>query len=137
MTAWSARDFSVAEAAKLCGFSEAHFRVILHRNKPIQTLFSEKRSGRRWFSRKDICVLKVGHVLERFGRTYLMGIADAFDRLERPPPEDTIIVLTLGRSLPQCRRMISDRDVPRLPVGEATLLVPIGRIVANIIKEAA
>lgn len=137
MTAWSTRDFTVAEAAELCGLSLGHFRVILHRNRHIQTLFSEKRQGRRWFSLKDICVLRIGHVLERFGRTYLMGISDAFENLDQPPDAEAVMVLTLGRSLPVPRRIISDRDVPRLPVDEGTLLVPIGRIVADIIKEAA
>ena len=97
-------------------------------------LFSGKEGRNRVFSLKDICVLKLAYTLERFGKPWLSAVSDAFEWLEHPPLDDTILVSTMGRSVPLLRRRISDRDVPRLQVDEATLLIPIGKMVAGITK---
>lgn len=129
---WSDRIFARPDAARMVGISLNHLDLILFQNRDLRDLFSGKIGSRRLFSLQDIAVLKVAYTLERFGVPWLIAIGNAFDRLERPPAADSIWVLKLGRSLPSIRRTISDRDVPRLPVEEATLLVPVGRIVSTI-----
>ncbi|MGB3500983.1 MAG: hypothetical protein WBA44_05110 [Mesorhizobium sp.] len=129
---WHERSYARPDAARMIGISLNHLDVIIHQNRDLVDLFSGKVGSRRLFSIQDIATLKVAHSLERFGLPWLQAIAEAFNRLERPPPEDLLLVLTVGRSLPVVRRTISDRDVPRLPVEQSTLLVPIGRIAASI-----
>lgn len=134
---WTHRALSRAEAADRLGITVNHLDVLIHRMKGIETLFSGKEGRNRVFSLKDICILKLAHTLERFGKPWLIAVSDAFEWLEHPPTDDAIIVSTMGRSVPQLRRIIPDRDVARLPVDETTLLIPIGKIVAAIYKEAA
>lgn len=131
---WHERSYARPDAARMIGISLNHLDVIIHQNRDLVDLFSGKVGSRRLFSIQDIATLKVAHSLERFGLPWLQAIAEAFNRLERPPPDDAILVSTLGRSLPIPRRVISDRDVPRLPVDESTLLIPIGRICKQIME---
>ncbi|WPZ13623.1 hypothetical protein T8J41_15935 [Nitratireductor rhodophyticola] len=128
---WELRDFSVGEAAELCGLSEGHLKVIIHRNRAIADLFSGKHGSRRLFSLRDIAVIRLAHVLERFGRTWLFAISDAFEVLEDPPPRTAMLSMRLGRSLPTPTNYRPER-----PLDEPTLLIPIGKIVHDL-KEAA
>ncbi|QND59847.1 hypothetical protein [Mesorhizobium huakuii] len=104
----------------------------------VSVLFTEKRGTKRWFSVKDIAVLRIAHELERSGRSWLMAIGQAFDHLERPPDPDALLiapaVIRRGCGLP---RIVRDRDVPRLNFERSEIVIPIGRIVSEITKEAA
>ncbi len=135
---WDRRDFTVAEAAALSGTHRAHIDLLIHRAKEIDTLFSEKRGRNRWFSIRDICVLRVAFELERAGRTWLNAIGVAFDHLFDGPPEPDALLIAPAVQQRACGlpRIISDREVPRLIFERSEIIVPIGRIVANIIKEA-
>jgi len=129
---WTLRAYTRAEAAERLGITVNHLDVLVHRLRGIETLFSEKQGRNRVFSLQDICILKLAHTLERFGQPWLTAVSNAFDALQSIPAADAVLVCTMGRSVPRPRRIISDRDVPRLPVDEGTLLVPIGKIVASI-----
>lgn len=134
---WTHRAYSRAQAAERLGITVNHLDVLTHRMKGIETLFSGKEGRNRVFSLQDICILKLAYTLERFGQSWLVAVSDAFEWLQRIPDSDAVLICTIGRSLPKPRRIIPDRDVERLPVDEATLLIPIGKIVAAINKEAA
>lgn len=135
--AWTRRDFTVAEAAQLCGLPRASLDVLIHRARDVAVLFTEKRGSRRWFSLKDICVLRIAFELERSGRNWLTAIGVAFDNLEHPPPADALLIApAVIRRACGSPRIICDRDVPRLIFERSTVVVPIGRIVADITKEA-
>jgi hypothetical protein len=62
-----------------------------------------------------------------------MALGAAFDKLQEPPTADSLLVapavIKHGCGSP---RIISDRDVPRLPFDVSTVVVPIGAIVADI-----
>lgn len=137
MPPWDRRDFTVAEAAQLAGLHRGQIDLLIHRARDVAVLFNEKRGSRRWFSLKDIAVLRIAFELERAGRTWLTALGAAFDNLEDPPPDDALLVapavIRRGCGLP---RIISDRDVPRLHFERSEVIVPIGRIVADIIREA-
>ncbi|KHJ54540.1 hypothetical protein LA66_14005 [Aureimonas altamirensis] len=134
---WTTRDLTVAEAAELCGFSRARLDVIIGRLDGAQTLFSAKKGGRRWFSPRDVSVLAVAHELERFGSTWLAAVGAAYEALQDEPAEDAILVATLAKTMPTITRTINDRDVSRLNVDKTTLLIPHGRLVADIAKRSA
>lgn len=138
MNAWTHRAFTRDECAALCGMPRGSLDVLTHRARDVSTLFTEKRGSKRWFSLKDICVLRIAHELERAGRSWLMAIGTAFDNLEQPPDSDALLiapaVIRRGCGLP---RIIPDRDVPRLSFERSEIIVPIGRIVADIMKESA
>jgi len=74
---WFQRVFGRADAARLIGVSLGHLDVIIHRNQDLVDLFSEKVGHARRFSLQDICVLRLAHILERFGRTWLFAIGPA------------------------------------------------------------
>lgn len=135
---WHYRQFTADDAARMCGLPRGHLDIIIHRNKPVATLFSEKRGGRRWFSLCDIAVLRVAFELEQAGRNWLTAIGTAFDNLEeKPPPEDALLVAPAVRKRGCGRpRIISDRDIPRLPLEASTVIVPIGRITKQITEAA-
>lgn len=132
MTAtWNARDYTRAEAARLCGLPLTVLATITHRARHVAMLFSEKRKGRRWFSIRDICVLRVAHELERGGRSWLNAIAIAFEHLEHPPPREALLVLTPAPVRGSGRPVM----VTTMPTIERpTLLIPIGRIVHEIME---
>jgi len=131
---WTHRAYSRADAAERLGLTVNHLDVLTHRLKGIETLFSGKEGRSRVFSLQDICILKIAHTLERFGEPWLAAVSDAFEWLQSVPAADAVLICTIGRSLPKPRRIIPDRDIARLPVDEATLLIPIGKIVAGIIE---
>ncbi|AID29850.1 hypothetical protein MCHK_2036 [Mesorhizobium huakuii 7653R] len=138
MDAWLHRAFTREECAMLCGIPRGSLDVLTHRARGVSVLFTEKRGTKRWFSVKDIAVLRIAHELERSGRSWLMALGTAFDNLEQPPDPDALLiapaVIRRGCGLP---RIVADRDVPRLNFERSEIVVPIGRIVAEITKEAA
>ncbi|QIA23104.1 hypothetical protein [Mesorhizobium sp. AA22] len=137
MNAWTHRAYTRDECAVLCGMPRGSLDVLTHRARDVSVLFTEKRGTKRWFSVKDICVLRIAHELERAGRSWLMAIGAAFDNLQHPPPADALLiapaVIRRGCGLP---RIISDRDVPRLNFERSEIIVPIGLICQTIVKEA-
>lgn len=126
---WTTRTLEADDAARACGVSRNHLRVILHRIGPMIDLVSTKTGRHRFFSRQDIATLALARILERFGVTWLFAVADAMTVLERPPDADAVMILRLGRSMPR-----PVRDTPSLPVDEPTLVIPIGRIVQSIME---
>jgi hypothetical protein len=137
MNAWTSRAFTRAEAAKLCGIPLGTVAVLLHRARHVAVLFSEKRKGRRWFSLRDIAVLRIASELEKAGAVWLSAIAHACEVLDDPPVPDAILVAPTfpmrGRGSP---RVISDRAVPRLTIDRTSALVPIGKFVSEIMEAA-
>src|SRR5690606_32894083 len=87
------RDFTVAEAAALSGIHRERGDLHIHRAKDVDTLFSEKRGSRRWFSIRDICVLRIAFELERAGRTWLNAIGKAYDHLHDGPPDHDALLI--------------------------------------------
>jgi len=138
MFEWTARFFSRDEAAGVCGMPRGSLDSLIHRARDAAVLFCEKRGSRRWFSPKDITVLRVAYDLERGGMSWLMAIGQAFDNLERPPPPDALlvgpVVIKRGCGLP---RMIADRDVPRQQFEVSTFICPIGKIAADVQSRCA
>ncbi|MBN7759984.1 hypothetical protein JYP52_02460 [Nitratireductor aquibiodomus] len=128
---WQHRQFTAREAAHLCGLSRGQLDIIIHRNRAVADLFSAKVGTRRLFSLRDICVLRLAHILERFGRTWLFAISDAFEVLEDPPPRAAMISVRLGRSLPTPTNYRPER-----PLDEPTLLIPVGKIVHELKEKA-
>lgn len=132
MSQIACRDMTVAEAADAIGVSRNHLDQIIHVIGPMADLVSYKDNCRRYFSRRDCAVLKIARIFERFGKTWLFAIADALELVDANPQPDEHVILTCGRSMPRVRRTIPDREIARLQVNEATLIVPAGRIVADI-----
>ncbi|MGO7965277.1 hypothetical protein ACC720_17630 [Rhizobium ruizarguesonis] len=129
--AWTSRDFTVAEAAQLAGLHRAALDNVVSRTKPLAPLYSEKRKGRRWFSAKDITVLRVAYELERAGRNWPTAIAQAFQHLATPPPEDALLVVpVLSVSATSGRVLVG---LPALPGGGSMIVLPIGKITADIV----
>lgn len=126
---WTSRDLTVAEAARVVGLSRAHLDVIIHRTKPLQDLYSAKRKGGRFFSPKDITVLRVALELERAGRNWTTAIAQAFQHLENPPPRDALLVVPVGSVSCTSGRMLTGLPDP-LP-SASFITIPIGRIAAE------
>lgn len=137
MTGWSSRDFTVAECAAMSGIHRANIDLIVHRAKDCDVLFSERRGRNRWFSPRDIAVLRIAYECERAGQTWLTALARAFEHLQEPPQADAVLVFKAKSVSASSGRLIPDRDVERLRVEESLVLIPIGRIVADIIKEVA
>lgn len=128
---WNARDFTVAEAARVAGLHRAHLDVIINRTKPLAPLFSEKRKGRRWFSAKDITVLRLAFELERAGRNWPTAIAQAFEHLATPPPNDALLVVPVLSVSSTSGRVLT--GLSGLPGSGSMIVLPIGRIAADII----
>lgn len=128
---WTARNYSVAEAARLSGVHRAHLDVIINRAKPLAVLFSERRKGRRWFSQKDIAVLRIAHELGRAGRLWNTAIAQAFENLEHPPPRDAILIIPVMSVSHTSGRVVMGLPDP-LP-DASFICLPIGKIVGEII----
>lgn len=130
---WTVRDFTRAEAAKMAGLHLATLDVVIHRAKPFASLFSERRKGRRWFSPKDIAVLRLGYEVERGGRNWPTAIAQAFEHLGQPPPPDSVLVVPVMSVACTSGRVLTGLTVPLLP-SESMAVFPIGRIAADIIE---
>lgn len=137
MPEYTERAFTGHEAAQIIGITKGHLAVIIHRNKPIVRLISGKQKGRRLYSPRDIAILRLAHLLERFGRNHLFGIADGIDLLDTLPDREAVLVVQLGRSTPWPVRTIYDRDITRLQVDESTLLIPIGKEVSAVVAKCA
>lgn len=132
---WDRRDFTVAEAAALSGTHRANIDLLIHRAKAVETLFSERRGRNRWFSVRDICVLRLAFELERSGRTWLTAIGTAFDNLyEGPPPADALLIAPAVQKRACGLPYVATQ--PPAVFERSEIIVPIGRIVSNIIKEA-
>lgn len=137
MAEWTARDFSVAEAAALAGLRRGTLDAWVHRIREAEILFSERRGDRRWFSPQDICILRVGYELERAGRNWLTAIGQAFEHLQQQPPDNAVLVVDVMSVSSASGRIISARDVECLAVDKSKILVPIGTISADIIARCA
>ncbi|GHE49961.1 hypothetical protein GCM10019059_06530 [Camelimonas fluminis] len=132
---WTAREYTRAEAATLAGMPEGSLDSLIHHARDVATLFSEKRKGRRFFSLRDIAVLRVAHEFVHGGRDWLVAIGIAYDRLEHPPPPDALIVAPAV-----IRRGCGPPIITTTPpdaFDRSTIVVPVGRIVADIIRRAA
>ena len=129
---WTERAYTRAEAASTAGLHLATMDVIIHRAKPLATLFSEKRKSRRWFSPIDIAVLRLGYELERAGRNWSTAIAQAFEHLGQPPPPDALLVVPVMSVSARSGRVLTGLTVPLLS-SESMAVFPIGRIVADIV----
>lgn len=132
--AWDRRDYTVDEAARVAGMPRGSLDVLIHRARDVSTLFSEKRGSRRWFSLRDICVLRVAFELERSGRNWLTAIGTAFDNLEYPPPGDMLLIAPAVQKR-ACGLPYMATEPPAFD--RSYVVMPIGRIVADITKEAA
>ncbi|MBY5630415.1 hypothetical protein HFO42_20210 [Rhizobium leguminosarum] len=129
--AWTERVFTRAEAATLSGLHPVTLDVLLHRTKPLAPLYSEKRKGRRWFSAKDITVLRVAYELERAGRNWPTAIAQGFQHLDTPPPDDALLVVPVLSVSATSGRVLA--GLPALPGGGSMIVLPIGKITADIV----
>ncbi|MDX1015347.1 MerR family transcriptional regulator [Sinorhizobium medicae] len=132
---WRERAYSVGEAATLAGLRRSTLDMWCIR-QPVE-LFSEKRGHRRWFSPRDIAVLRLAHELERAGMVLLTAIACSYEHMKEPPATDAIFVIPAGKLSPRSGRFIPDRDVPRLVVNKSLILIPAGQLVAGIIAACA
>lgn len=128
MPHWTAREFTRSEAADLAGLNVNTLDVVIHRTKPLQSLYSERRKGGRFFSPKDITVLRVALELERAGRNWPTAIAQAFQHLEHPPPSDALLVVPVASVSATSGRLITGLSDP-LPAA-AFITIPIGAIAA-------
>ncbi|NKL78878.1 hypothetical protein [Rhizobium leguminosarum] len=131
--AWTERVFTRTEAASLSGLHPVTLDVLLHRTKPLALLYSEKRKGRRWFSAKDITVLRVAYELERAGRNWPTAIAQAFHHLATPPPDDALLVVPV-LSVSATSGLVL-MGLPSLPSSSSMVVLPVGSI-ANVIVAA-
>ncbi|WP_027683245.1 hypothetical protein [Rhizobium leguminosarum] len=128
---WQDRVLTRAEAASLSGLHPVTLDVVLHRTKPLAPLYSEKRKGRRWFSAKDITVLRLAFELERAGRNWPTAIAQAFQHLATPPPNDALLVVPVLSVSSTSGRVLT--GLPALSGSHSMIVLPIGRIAADII----
>jgi|GEM_PF-1202305 len=129
--AWTSRSFTVAEAAQLAGLHRAHLDVIVNRAKDLDVLFSERRKSRRWFSKKDIAVLRLGYELERAGRDWATALAQAFEHLTHPPPPDAWLIVPVMSVSTRSGRVITGLPDP-IPTASIAAF-PIGKIVEEVV----
>lgn len=132
---WDRRDFTVAEAAAMSGIHRANVDLLIHRAKGVSTLFSEKRGRNRWFSPRDIAVLRIAFELERSGRNWLTAIGTAFDHLYEGPPDPEALLIAPAVQKRACGLPYIAAQPPAV-FERSEIIIPIGRIVAEIIKEA-
>lgn len=136
---WTVREFSVAEAAAISGIHRANIDLIIHRARDCEVLFSEKRNHRRWFSPRDIAVLRIAYECERAGQIWMTALARAYEHLQVPPSPDAILVFPSMSVAHTSGRIITAAE----PVDKSMVLVPIGKIVGEVVarttqlKEAA
>lgn len=129
---WTCPAYTRAEAAKLSGIHPQTLDVIIHRNRPIAVLFSSKVKGRRWFSPRDITVLRLAYELERAGRNWLTAIAQAYEHLAQPPPPGALLIIQTMSISARSGRVLMGLPDP-IP-SESFAVLPIGRIAAEIIE---
>lgn len=131
---WTAREYTRAEAAALAGMPEGSLDSLIHHARDVSVLFSEKRKGRRFFSLRDIAVLRVAHELVHAGRNWLTALGSAYEHLERQPPPDAMIIApaVISRA---CGPPIIAHHLPTT-VDRSLVIVPVGRIVADIMQRA-
>ena len=134
MDGWTTRAFTAAEAAGLTGLRRTQVDLLIHRARHVSVLFCEKRRSRRWFSLRDIAVLRVAFELERAGRTWLTSIGAAFDNLEHPPDPDALLIAPAVQKRACGLPYIA--TAPPAVFERSEIIIPIGKIVADIIKEA-
>lgn len=132
MPTWNAREYIRSEAARVAGFNESTLGVILHRTKPLQDLYSGKLKGGRFFSPKDITVLRVALELERAGRNWNTAIAQAYQHLGTQPPPDALLVVPVASVSHTSGRVLTGLPDP-LP-SSSFITIPIGRIAAEILE---
>lgn len=132
---WDRRDFTVAEAAALSGIHRANVDLLIHRAKDVSTLFSEKRGRNRWFSVRDIAVLRIAFELEQAGRNWLTAIGTAFDNLYGGPPDSGALLIAPAVRKRACGLPYISARPPAM-FERSEIIIPIGRIVAEIIKES-
>ncbi|MBY3225264.1 hypothetical protein [Rhizobium laguerreae] len=130
--AWTERVFTRAEAATLSGLHPVTLDVLLHRTKPLAPLYSEKRKGRRWFSAKDITVLCVAYELERAGRNWPTAIAQGFQHLDTPPPDDALLVVPVLSVSSTSGRVLT--GLPALFSSGSMIVLPIGSIASEVVS---
>lgn len=129
---WGERVFRRDDAARFCGIHPINLDTIIHRTEDCEALFSERQGGARVFSPRDIAVLSVAYEIKRGGRSWLGALAVAFDHLQSPPDPDALLILT--------PTPVRDSGGPRVvntapdTIDQTTLVVPIGAIVADILK---
>jgi hypothetical protein len=128
---WNAREMTVAEAARVAGLHRTHLDVIINRNKPIAVLFSERRKGRRWFSARDVAVLRIAYELERAGRNWLTAIGQAYEHTAAPPPPDALLVIPALSVSAMSGRVLT--AFPALPCTASMIVLPIGKIAAEVV----
>jgi hypothetical protein len=132
---WDRRNLTVAEAAAMSGIRRSQVDLLIHRAKAVETLFSEKRGSRRWFSPRDVCVLRIAFELERSGRNWLTAIGTAFDNLFDGPPEPDALLIAPAVQKRACGLPYIAKQPPAV-FERSEIIIPIGRIVADINKEA-
>ena len=129
MVDWSARIFSVAECAAMSGLHRANIDLVVHRARDCEVLFSEKRHHRRWFSPRDIAVLRIAYECERAGQTWLTALARAFEHLQEPPSSDAILAFDALSVSARSGRVVTAAE----NIAKSIVLIPIGKIVAEIV----
>ena len=134
---WRTRAFTQIEAAQLIGLSPGHLKVWVHRNRHVDVLFSEKRKGRRYFSPMDISVLRIAHEIERGGMNMLFAIGAAFEILQEIPAVSSVLKIKNGATGVRKSNVIDDADVPRVIVDHSLQLIPIGKLVQEVLKRCA
>lgn len=130
--AWTDRVFTRAEAARMAGLHPVNLDVVLHRTKPVATLYSERRGSRRWFSPRDITTLRIAFELERAGRNWLTAIAQAHQHLAAPPPSDAILVVPVLSVACTSGRVLT--GLPALPWSASMIVLPIGKIASEVVE---
>lgn len=95
------RGFAQAEAANLANLHYSTLRDWLA-NGPAD-LVSDRVRGRRWFSARDVVILRLAHELVRGGYVVLTAIAAAFELVDTIEPGDVIIARNGGISTASVR----------------------------------
>ncbi|MFG1399906.1 MerR family transcriptional regulator [Roseixanthobacter pseudopolyaromaticivorans] len=118
------RAFSQREAADLAGLHYSTLRDWLA-DGPTD-LVSARAHGRRWFSARDILVLRLAHELVRGGYTVLTAIAAAFEHVDQVQPGDVIIARVGGVSTATVR-IVRGANLADMG-GSSFLFIPAGLI---------
>lgn len=95
------RAFAQAEAANLANMHYSTLRDWLA-NGPAD-LVSDRVRGRRWFSARDIVIVRLAHELVRAGYTVLTALAAAFELVDAIQPGDVMIARNGGASTASVR----------------------------------
>ncbi|CCM76256.1 hypothetical protein [Rhizobium mesoamericanum] len=128
--AWETRDLTVAEAANMSGLHRATLDVIIHRARHLDVLFSERRKHRRWFSPKDIAVLRVAYDLERAGRDWATALAQSYEHLSQTPPHDALLIVPVMSVSARSGRVVT--GLKDITPTASFITLPIGKIAAEI-----